>query len=68
MTVLDVMDKFNVDKPTAHGFIKFLEIKDLIVVSGSIKKAGVKGKGIYQYAFADNAADKLCRLLNTLAE
>jgi hypothetical protein len=66
MTIFDIMSHFKVDKPTAYGLIKFLEAKKLIVVAGSIKKPGVKGKGTYRYAFAENAPEKIRQLFNLL--
>lgn len=68
MTINDVMNKLNVDKATAYGFLRFLETKGLVVASGTEKTPGAKGKGLKVYQFSDSAPSDLAGLVTTLSK
>lgn len=66
MTINDVMEKLNLDKNTAYGFLKFMEKKGLVKGKGHQREPGVRGKGLKLYELSASAASDLAGFLATL--
>lgn len=68
MTVDDIGTKLGVDKTVAYGLVRFLEAKGVLVVDGTTRKEGSRGKGSKIYKPVEGADDLMSELFKPLFE